>query len=57
VSTLHAELHAVDPLHMKGAHATVVAALHVPAPSHVRALVWVDVPVGQVAATQTVPAA
>jgi hypothetical protein len=35
----------------------VVAALQVPAPSHIRAFVCVDIPVGQLAATQTVPAA
>jgi hypothetical protein len=35
----------------------VVAVLHAPAPSQVRALVWVDAPGGQLAAAQTVPAA
>ena len=35
----------------------VVAALHVPEPSQVRALVCVDAPAGQLAAAQTVPAA
>ena len=35
----------------------MVAALQVPAPSQVRALVWVDIPVGQAGETQTVPAA
>ena len=35
----------------------VVAALHAPAPSQVRALVCVDEPEGQLAGAQTVPAA
>lgn len=35
----------------------VVADLQVPAPSQVRAFVWVDAPEGQLEATHTVPAA
>lgn len=53
-SALHAELQAFVPLHRNGAHATVAAVRQVPAPSHVRAFVWVDFPAGQLASAQTV---
>jgi len=55
-SDVHAVLHAV-PLQTKGAHGSVLAARHVPAPSHVRASVSVVVPAGQDAGAQIVPAA
>jgi hypothetical protein len=57
VSTVQVVLQSVVPLHENGAHEPVVAALQVPAPSHVRALVCVVDPVGQLAPTQIVPAA
>jgi hypothetical protein len=47
----------VDPLHAKGAQDSVLAARHVPAPSHVRASVAVAAPAGHVGAAHTVPAA
>jgi hypothetical protein len=56
-SALQAELHEVVPLHRNGAQARVVAGLHVPAPSHIRVLVCVEVPAGQVAEAHVVPAA
>jgi hypothetical protein len=56
-STVQVVLHPVVPLHENGAHEPVVATLHVPEPSHVRALVSVVEPVGQLEPTQTVPAA
>src|SRR5438874_2096673 len=56
-STVQVVLQSVVPLHANGAHEPVVAALHTPAPSQVRALVCVAEPAGQLAATQTVPAA
>jgi hypothetical protein len=56
-STVQAALHAETPLHRKGAHACVVAALQVPAPSHVRCSVSVEDPVGHEAAAHAVPAA
>jgi hypothetical protein len=57
VSTVHVELQLVVPLHAYGVHGVVVAVRQVPAPSHVRALVCVDAPLGQLEATHTVPAA
>lgn len=56
-STVQVVLHPVVPLHENGAHEPVVATLQVPEPSHVRALVSVIDPVGQLEPTQTVPAA
>ncbi len=50
-------LQSVVPLHENGAHEPVVAALQVPEPSQVRALVCVVDPAGQLEPTQTVPAA
>jgi len=55
-SLVHAVLQVV-PLHAYGLQSVVVAVWHLPLPSQVRAFVWVDVPVGQVGATHTVPAA
>jgi hypothetical protein len=54
---VHVVLQSVVPLHENGAHELVVAVLHTPAPSQVRALVRVLDPVGQLEAAQTVPAA
>jgi hypothetical protein len=57
---LASETHAVAqavPLQTNGAHASVLAARQVPAPSHVRARVSVVAPTGQDAAAQVVPAA
>ena len=56
-STVHAALHACRPLQRYGAHDCVVAGLHVPAPSQVRASVSVDELVGHEAAMHAVPAA
>jgi hypothetical protein len=56
-STVQAALHAETPLHRKGAHDCVVAALQVPAPSHVRCSVSIDDKAGHEAAMQAVPAA
>src|SRR4051812_46605777 len=56
-STLHAVLQLVVPLHMYGVQLVVVAVLHVPAPSQVRAFVCVDSPEAQLEATQIAPAA
>lgn len=55
-STLHAVLQVV-PLQAYGAQLVVLPVWHFPAPSQVRALFWVDVPVGQLGGTHTVPAA
>jgi hypothetical protein len=55
-SEVHVVAH-VMPLQANGAHGSVLAARHVPAPSHVRASVAVDPPAGQVGAAHTVPAA
>lgn len=49
--------HAFVPLHMYGAHATVVAGWQTPRPLHVRPLVWVDRPAAQDADAHGVPAA
>lgn len=53
---VHVVLHAV-PLQANGAHESVLAGRHVPAPSHVRASVSVDPFAGQEGAAQIVPAA
>lgn len=53
---VHVVLHAV-PLQAKGAHESVLAARHVPAPSHVRANVSVEPVEGHEGAAQIVPAA
>jgi hypothetical protein len=45
------------PLQAKGAHGNVLAARHVPAPSHVRASVSIVPPPGQAAPAHVVPAA
>ncbi len=49
-------LQSVVPLHENCPHELVVAVLHTPLPSQVRALVRIVEPVGQLAPTQTVPA-
>ncbi len=54
--TVQVVLQSVVPLHENCPHELVVAVLHTPLPSHVRALVRVVEPVGQLAPTQTVPA-
>ena len=57
-SLRQAELQAAAAaLHRYGAQAMVVAARQDPAPSQVRAFVCVEVPLGQLAAAQVVPAA
>jgi hypothetical protein len=55
VSLVQAVLQVV-PLQAYGLQSVVVAAWHFPLPSQVCALVWVDIPVGQLGGTQTVPA-
>lgn len=56
-SALQAVLQLVEPLHANGAQLVVLAVWQLPLPSQVRALACVDVPAGQLEATQTVPAA
>ena len=56
-STVHAALHAEMPLHMYGAHDSVVAGLQVPWPSQLRTCVSVDELDGHEAGAHAVPAA
>jgi hypothetical protein len=55
--TVQVVLQSVVPLHANCPHELVVAVLHTPLPSQVRALVRVEDPAGQLDPTQTVPAA
>jgi hypothetical protein len=55
LSPVHAARQAV-PLQVYGAHDCIVAARHVPAPSHVRGSVAVAVPAGQTGGAHCVPA-
>jgi hypothetical protein len=54
VATVQLVLQAETPSHRAGEQGLVVAAPQLPAPSHVRGLVWIAVPLGQVPAAHRV---